>query len=198
MKKKKNYFNNEEVTEAILEYNEYLKQGVDKIELLHPYTTQIQQLVRGVINTHKIYRWWNDTDELVQEGMVAIYASFKRYNPEKGTAFNYLSIVAKQHLKNWTQQRNKKNFLTNEYNDEIHQEMSGGYSESVNLEHLFLDVEVDYDLESTLEAIARIISVDKIFNRRDIIKQLSRNGYDKKDINEVFTQLKLHFGGTDE
>jgi len=195
---RKLYFDNESITAAIVEYNrQFTEEGKDNIVVIYPFTNQIQLLVRGVINTHKIYRWWNDVDELVQEGMVAVYTSLRRFNPEKGTAFNYLSIVAKQHLKNWTQQKNKKKFLTSEYNDELYQNESDPSLElqdTMALQYLFLDVEVHPDLEKTLEAISNAICKDKIFNKRDVVKQLSRAGYEKKNISAVFIVLENHFG----
>ena len=194
---KKNYFDNEAVTKAILEYKEFLEKGTDKVEILHPYTSQIQQLVKGVINTHKIYRWWHDVDELVQEGMVAIYSSFKRFNPEKGTAFNYLSIVAKQHLKNWTQTRNKKAFQTSEFQDDIYNSHTVA-EDTTTIEQLFFEVEVPVELEKTLAAIVEVITRQKIHNKRDIIKYLFRQGYLKKDIDNVFKQLEIHFGDMNE
>ena len=190
--KKKNYFNNDEITTAILQYKESLSQDKDEIYLLHPYTDQIQKLVRGVINTHKIYRWWDDVEELVQEGMLAIYASFKRFDPEKGTAFNYLSIVVKQHLKNWTQQRNKKSWKTFELQDDIYNEEEGEESKSegfVVMENVFSTVDVPERLDKTLEQIVRSIVIHGLDNRRDVVKYLTSQGYEKSDIDEVFTQL---------
>lgn len=198
-KKKKNYFDNETVTAAIKEYQKGLAEGRDDIHLIYPYTEQIQMLVRGVINTHKIYRWWNDVDELMQEGMLAIYSSLKRFNPEKGTAFNYLSIVAKQHLKNWTQNKNKKAWNTSEYNDEIYQHSDvAAFDEHLMLQEMLTEMDVDESLETVLEGILDSISKQKLYNKRDITKYLLRQGYPKKDIDSIFNELEDHFGGTDE
>ena len=195
MAKKKNYFNNDDVTAAILEYKDYLEKGENRIYILHPYTEQIQKLVRGVINTHKIYRWWDDVDELVQEGMLAIYASFKRFDPEKGTAFNYLSIVAKQHLKNWTQTRNKKAWNTFEFQEDLYEEKvefepgkTEGFMVMENVLHM---VDVPIELEKTLEAIVGCVVLDGLDNKRDIVKHLTKQAWIKEDVDAVFAVLEV-------
>jgi len=193
--RKKNYFDNDAVTKAILEYKEGLALGKDNIRLLHPYTLQIQQLVRGVINTHKIYRWWNDLDELIQEGMLAVYSSFQRFDPVKGTAFNYLSITVKNHLKNWTQSKNKKSWITGEFNDEIFEEEGQSHTDDMmTIERLFFEVKIPENLEHILMAIMNTITKDRIYNKRDVIKQLLKAGHSKKDIEATFTELENHFG----
>lgn len=188
-KKSKLYFENEAVTKAILLYQQGLKHGRDDIHLIYPYTEQLQALVKGVINTHKLYRWWNDTDELVQEGVMAIMIAIKRFNPKYGTAFNYLSIVAKQHLKNWTQSRNKKNWVTDELNEEIYQDETNSDSMYV-IEDIFASIEVSEKLAPVLDDISRIIIEEKIFNKRDIVSHLVKNGRSKSDITAVFAVLK--------
>lgn len=191
-KKQKLYFDDEAVTKAILAYQASLKHGKNDIHLIHPYIEQIQALVRGVINTHKIYRWWNDTDELVQEGVMAIMIAIRRFNPKYGTAFNYLSIVAKQHLKNWTQSRNKKNWVTDELNEEIYQE-DVHVDRTFAIEDIFTSIEVSDKLAPVLEEISKIIIEDKIYNKRDIVSHLVKNGRSKTDINAVFAVLKDHY-----
>ena len=56
---KNNYFDNDTIQTAIVEYKRKLEEEqIDDVTIMHPYTNQIQQLIRAVINTHKIYRFW--------------------------------------------------------------------------------------------------------------------------------------------
>lgn len=196
---KKNYFDNEAITKAILEYQVSIKSGKENITLLYPYTLQIKGLINGVINTHKIYRWWNDRNELEQEGMVAVLVSLKRFNPEKGTAFNYLSIVAKQHLKNWTQSKNKKDWITDELNEEIYQDDDNEESKDkstlqqpVSLEDLLHESNNNPDYEIIIDDIVQAVKINKLSNKRDIVKFLQKK-HNKQDIDKVFKKLGTHF-----
>ncbi|MEM4326468.1 MAG: sigma factor [Candidatus Pacearchaeota archaeon] len=196
-KDKKYYFDNDSITKAIRQYQKELKKGNDDISILYPYTKQIESLIRGVINTHKINRWWPDSDELVQEGMVAVLASLKRFRPSKGTAFNYLSIVAKQHLKNWTQSKNKKNWSTFELNEQAYLENTDyikSAEDFILLEEMFHEVDVPAEIEPVLEAIMFSIVKEKIHNKRDIIKNLFARGFEKAKIDIAFSKLSEHFG----
>lgn len=192
-KPKKNYFDNDAVTEAILAYQKSLKEGRNDVHLIYPYTTQIQQLIRGVINTHKIYRFWPDVDELVQEAFTAIMTAIRRYKPGSGTAFNYLSIVAKQHLKNWTVTRNKKRALMSEFNDEIYlDEATEAPAES--FKDLLEDLPIPPHLEATFEAIVEAIEQHQIHSKRDIVRQLTLRGdFDAALIQETFEILEEIF-----
>jgi|CXWL01.1.fsa_nt_gi DNA-directed RNA polymerase specialized sigma subunit len=194
----KNYFDNDAVTKAILKYQKSLKEGNNDIHHIYPYTTQIQQLVKGVINTHKIYRWWDDVDELIQEGMLAIYSSFKRFDSTKGTAFNYLSIVVKQHLKNWTQNKNKKMWNTSELQEEIYideETTSTPMEDMVALQQVFFELELPQQFDVLVEFLLNSIVNEKILNRRDLVKQMLKEGFPKKDVDDVFNVLTTKFGG---
>lgn len=194
----KNYFDNEQVTTAILKYQESLREGRNDIYLIHPYTGQIQQLIKGVINTHKIYRWWDDLDELIQEGMLAIYSSFKRYDHTKGSAFNYLSIVVKQHLKNWTQSKNKKNWNTSELQEEIYideNHVTTPMEDMIALQQMFFEIDLPSKFDLLTESLLDSIVNEKILNRRDLIKHMTQEGFPRKDVEEIFSLLTLKLGG---
>lgn len=192
----KQYFDNAAVTKSIREYQKTLRKGTDDLSIMHKHTDELQNLVRGVINTHKIYRWWPDVDELIQEGMLAIFSSFRRFNPKKGTAFNYLSIVAKQHLKNWTQDKNKKTWVTSELNEEIYQDAEQIHTQdNMDLADLFYSVEVPTELEQILESMVQLLVVERIHNKRDIVRSLVQQGNKKQDVSKLFKILSKQFTG---
>ena len=178
----------------MLKYQEGLKNGVDDPTIMYPFTSQLQQLIRAVIFSHKIQRFHNDLNELEQEAMVEVYASFKRFNADKGSAFNYFSFVTKQHLKNWTQTKNKKDWKTSEYNDIIYtSNASSEIDDQFAFEDMLSSINISPELEVILQAIIDVISTHKIYNKRDIIKYLTQEGYQRKDINTVFKKLSKHF-----
>lgn len=191
MTKKKLYFDNDTITDVLLK----CKEAEDKT-LLHQYTDQIVKLVKGIIYTHKIYVWWDDFDELVQEGVLAIYSAALRFNPEKGTAFNYLSIVVKQHLINWTRTRNRKKWAAPvEFDDNLY--MSDdliAVDEHIAFEEIFSSIDVPDDLAPVFDAISECISKGKVFSKRDISRYLVREGYDRSKVMKVFELLEGYYG----
>jgi RNA polymerase sigma factor (sigma-70 family) len=200
---KNNYFNNDEVEKAIKEYRKAVKKNPDStenIEILYPYTDQFQKLVRGVINVHKIYRFHNDLDELCQEGIMALYASFDRFDPSKGTAFNYFSITVKNHLKNWTQTKNKKEWATQEFNEVIYDnhDMSDNSFSIYTLQERIANVDIPEDLFDLMERIIEIIFNDKVYHKRDAVKFLLREGWDREDIDKIYAALEKEFETKDE
>jgi hypothetical protein len=193
--KKKNYFDNNAVEKALLQFQKTMDENSrGDTTLLEPFTEQIQTLVKIVINVHKIYRFHNDLDELVQEGLVAVYSSFGRFDPSKGTAFNYLSITVKNHLKNWTQSKNKKAWVTVEFNDTIYDAGEDSITDGFYIHEALSQVSLEPKYDPIMDDIINLISNDKIYNKRDIIKQLIRNGWDRSEIEVVYNAMEEHFG----
>lgn len=190
------YFDNKAVEEALAKYKISLDNDPNKkgdATILHPYTDQIQHLVRGVINVHKIYRFHSDVEELIQEGMVAIYASFKRFNPEKGSAFNYLSIVVKQHLKNWTQTKNRKDWLTSEYQDQLYIPEATGINERAATEDILTSPDMPEKFGKIIDDMIIVVGEQGIYHKRDIIKALVLRGWPRKDIENTYIKLEKQF-----
>jgi DNA-directed RNA polymerase specialized sigma subunit len=190
-----NYFNNDEVETAIKKFqtlNEKDPDNKDNIQVVYPYTEQFQQLVRGIINVHKIYRFHSDLEELLQEGMTALYMSLGRFDDSKGTAFNYLSFVVKNHLKNWTQNKNKKDWVTDEYNDSIYNHGNREVDMLV-ISDLLYSIEIEERLEPIIDDIVVILSRGDTGNKRDVIKSLTKKGWSRQDISDVYDKLEEVF-----
>lgn len=190
------YFHNKEVQEGIREYHRSIKSDpkeIGNMRILDPFQTQFTQLVKGVINVHKLNRFHNDYDELVQEGLLALYGALKRFDPDKGIAFNYLSIVVKQHIKNWTQSKNKKDWKTGEFNESVYDNDSFSHFDEMALHETIGQVEVASHLDPLLDDISELIIKEKIQNRRDMVKCLTKRGWKKEEISDVYESLEKTF-----
>ena len=194
---KNNYFDNKAIEAIIKKYQNSVKEDENNkgdMTIVHPYTSQFQQLVKAVINTHKIYRFHNDIEELSQEGLSALFSSLRRFDPTKGTAFNYLSIVVKQHLKNWTQSKNKKEWVTGELNEETYDGHYDDIYDVYAIKESLSQLDVEGEQEIILERIISLITNDKVAYKRDIVKVLLAEGWARDDINSVYTKLEEKFG----
>lgn len=182
------YFDNIAVQEAILAY----QQSKD-IRIMYKYTEQLTALIRGVINTHKIYRFHNDVKELIQEAFVALYAALPRFDPTKGTAFSYLSIVVKQYLKNWTRSQNNKAFRTLEFKDTYYND-TDQQSHTLPLDEIFKTGSLPPKYDGLIEALTEGVTVERINNYQDMVKWLQKKGWTVKDIKAAFSILKKEYG----
>jgi hypothetical protein len=113
-----NYFNNEAITELIIEYLAYPLEDrtVEKraLFLREQILKEVSKIINGIIFTHK-FTVWEHYDDLFQEAAMACLKALDKFNPnyitstgDKATAFNYFSLTAKRCLKFYTI-RNKKN-----------------------------------------------------------------------------------------
>lgn len=194
-KKKRFYYDNDTIQPIIIKYQKTVTKGKPDLRMLDPHVDSFQQLVRAIINTHKIYRFHNDVEELVQEGLTELFNSLKRFDPDRGTSFNYLSITVKNHLKNWTKNRNKKDWITGEFNDTVYMAATQNSFDKITIQDMFAVVTVREELGTLLERIIEIITDLNIYHKRDIIKFLVREGWPREHIDEVYENLEDAFGG---
>ena len=184
---KKHYFDNEAVSAAILVY-----QKTKDRRVLHPFTKQLTDLIRGVINTHRIYRFHNDLNELIQEAFVALYASIDRFDPSKGSAFNYLSIVVKQYLKNWTRSQNNKRNRNSEFQDSYYvaEDQNGLHMASFEF---FDNLELPIQYEGLVDDLNHAVGDLHINNYQDMIKWLQEKGWKPKDVKKAFKIIQTEY-----
>lgn len=67
---------------------------------------EVMKIVNAIIVVYRYYIF-EDSDDLMQHGMKACYENFMKFDPHKGTAFNFFSIIAKISLLNYTDRRQK-------------------------------------------------------------------------------------------
>ncbi|MHA1988995.1 MAG: hypothetical protein ACW98D_20435 [Promethearchaeota archaeon] len=114
LKKTKNYFNEEEFQEMLFEYQDVTETDPEDIkhvlstdrELEKKLLKEIKKIVNAIIIVYRYYIF-EDYDDLMQHGLNACYTNFMKFKPEKGTAFNYFSIIAKISLLNYTDRKKK-------------------------------------------------------------------------------------------
>lgn len=115
-KKKKNYFPNKEVEKKILIWqknrvflnfadilnfitgkNKYVKLKKENDILITEIMYEIKNIIKAIIMLYRFYRF-ESYDELEQEGWANCFANVKKFNPEKGMAFNFFSLITKKSL----------------------------------------------------------------------------------------------------
>jgi hypothetical protein len=111
IKKAKNYFNEEEFRLFIKEYQNTTiirnNKPIIKNEILeNKLVKSVAKIINAIIMVYR-YHVFEDFDDLKQHAMEACYKNFLKFNPEKGTAFNFFSIIAKISLLNYTDRRKK-------------------------------------------------------------------------------------------
>jgi len=76
------------------------------VKIENELMAMIKKIVIAIINNYRYYIF-EEYEDLIQEGLKACYIALPRYTPEKGSLFNYASIVSKIHLLNYTDRRKK-------------------------------------------------------------------------------------------
>jgi len=116
-KEKKMYFDEanfqkllQEYQKTAIIYNGIIIKKDEKIE--RELVEQVQKIVIAIINQYR-YNIFEDVDDLKQEGLKACFTNFIKFTPDKGTAFNYFSIIVKIHLLNYTDRRKRHRNLSN-------------------------------------------------------------------------------------
>jgi hypothetical protein len=114
--KKNNYFDEDQVTKWIFEYqksaikkinlegNEEIIWKDKKIEEL--ISIEIMKIVKAIIQVYRYYVF-EPYDDCLQHGMMSCFSNYMKWKPEKGTAFNFFSIISKRSLLNYTERRQK-------------------------------------------------------------------------------------------
>ncbi len=67
---------------------------------------EIVKVVNAVIYVHK-FNMWEPFEDLQQHAMIACFTNFLKFNTEKGTAFNYFSLITKKSCLNYTTRKQK-------------------------------------------------------------------------------------------
>lgn len=96
-KSKRTYFGGD-TEEAIIQYNT-IPDEVERErlyeELIHP---AISKLVENVIHKYKFYHYESTYDDLKHETVIYIYERLNKFAKDKGKAFSYFTIVARNYL----------------------------------------------------------------------------------------------------
>jgi len=111
-----NYFDEEQVTKWIFDYQksaviEENSEGVSIVvwkdkKLEELISIEILKIVKAIIQVYRYYVF-EPYDDCVQHGMMSCFTNYMKWKPEKGTAFNFFSIISKRSLLNYTERRQK-------------------------------------------------------------------------------------------
>jgi hypothetical protein len=97
VRKKRTYFD-QAVEDAIVEYNQtdnWVRRERLFNTLIYP---ALDKLVENVIHSFKFYYYENTYEDLKHETVVYLHERLGRYTQEKGKAFSYFTIVARNYL----------------------------------------------------------------------------------------------------
>ena len=114
-KKSKMYFG-QKTEDAIVQYNS-MEPGDpvrDKLfteSIYHP----IRKIAENLIHTYKFYYFDGPTEEVIDEVVANMVINMKKYQQDKGKAFSYFSVVAKNYLI----LNNNKNYKMGKIHDKL-------------------------------------------------------------------------------
>ena len=117
-KKSKIYFGME-CQNAIVEFNGLPKEPKYDIQRQKIYQDRIHapfdKLVENIIHTFKFYYFDVSSEDVKNEVVSNLYMNMGKYDPDKGRAFSYFSVMAKNYLIH----NNNKNYKMYKTHDEI-------------------------------------------------------------------------------
>lgn len=202
------YFNNDLITAAVLEF-----QAIGDRSVLEPHTKAFQDLVNGVINTHGVWRFWQDRAELESEGFRTVLECLERYDEKGGTSlFSYLSIAVKFRLRNWTRSENHRFILgvnADTASDAAHRPSGERYNDSDGMEaaeslttqprRVFLDRDwgTNYRARKICHIMEKVLSCGEVKDERDAIRQtMQLAGASQGQVEWVIAQVRDHGSAT--
>lgn len=112
MANKNFYFNEETFQKKILEYQKTCKLNEDNIiiekneKIEYEITKDIEKIIAAIINRYN-YWIWETVEDMKQHAALECFKNYLKFTPEKGTAFNFFSRIAKMCLFNYTTRRQK-------------------------------------------------------------------------------------------
>lgn len=206
MAEKKMYFDEMECQRLVIIYHKSMviqnKIVIAKDERVEKEIMEmVRKIVIAIINNYRYYIF-EEYEDLVQEGLKACFIGLPRYNAEKGSLFNYMSLIAKIHLLNYTDRRKKhRNHL------DIEEQLEVEGAEEMNFD-LFLDnlkitltniIDENYYrvkrkkyLKITLIIIDYLEKSKKMINKSDLYSWARSYGLKSVNVREYIKQVGAH------
>lgn len=158
----------------------------------------VRKIVIAIINNYRYYIF-EEYEDLIQAGLEACYKGLPRYKEDKGTAFNYFSLIAKIHLLNYTDRRKKHR---GHLDIEEQQEIEGCSEESFELmlsnlkNNLFYRIDRNFVRNKrkkytkiTLILVDYLEKSKKIINKSDLYAWSRSYGVKPVEIREYFADV---------
>lgn len=208
-KKKGNYYFTQETEEAIIEYN----QATNQVKKNRLYKEKLQyplnKLVENIYNTFKFEYFLDDAEDVQSEVLAHILLNLHKYDGDKGKAFSYFSIVAKNYLilHNNKNYKKKKMHQSVDESDELFEledesekaKLDNHTDEFVTLMYEFWDYKIPrfFNKErdkkiayAVMELFVHIDSID-VFRKKTIYLYIREmTGYDGQYITPVINKMK--------
>ncbi len=181
------YFNNPNVQNLIFQYKAAQLEEAENENapsaqpLKDEILSHVKNIVNGIIFTHK-FTAFEPYDDLMQEAMLACIVALERFNPEKGTAFNYFSLVAKKSLTYYTlrNRRNRNNYNIDDFSFYLHnqQELTDLDIETLIEQLRTYFIESKYKkLQALNDILEKYLKQKRRFNKRDFFKFSKSYGF---------------------
>lgn len=164
------YFDNKDVQGKIRTY--LIEENATTRQVLRDdILSHVKDIINGIIFTHK-FTAFEPYDDLLQEASLACLIALERFNPDKGTAFNYFSLVAKKSLTYYTlkNRKNRNNYPIDDFAFYLHNQ----------------DELTDLDIESLIDQL-RIYFTDSKYKKlaalNDILEKYlkQKRKFNKRD-----------------
>lgn len=208
-KKKSNYYFTQETENAIEEYNNsestLEKNKIYREKLKYP----IEKLVENVFNTFKFEYFLDDPYDVQVEVVSFIILNLHKYKKDKGKAFSYFSVAAKNYLI----LNNNKNFKINKVSENIdesdellnlfdeaeYKKFNSHMDEFMEIMNSFWDKKIpllfdkdrDIKIAYSIIELFKYIDVIESYNKKNIyllIREMS--GYNGQYITPVLKKMK--------
>lgn len=219
-KKRQNYFNNKEVSKKILELHELDRQlekdknnreiynKMRKVE--EEITVEIRKIVKAIIMLYSFWRF-DDYNDLEQTGIMNAIMNYRKFDPTKGSAFNFFSLIAKKSLlaytikgKNYRQKEMHNGIYMEDIYSDVEQienndnnmkfflnEFKGNISDTIEE---FIDEEEDKEKKHFIkEHFIDFLEENLFFKKKPFYEKLKKHNVNMKECRNFIKFLDNHF-----
>lgn len=207
-KEKKNYFDEKSFQELLARFKESAVYDIEgkvvskdrRIE--EKLCKEIVKVVNAVIYVHNFNRW-EPFEDLQQHAMIACFTNFLKFNTDKGTAFNYFSLITKKSCLNYTtrKQKHRGHQDIEDHSDTLEERMNVNIEYFAdNLEKHLLEI-VDENFVGLIRKKYLKISVlitdyikktQKFINKTDLFAWIRSYGLRTNDIKDFIKDIMIY------
>jgi len=209
MGKKRNrhfYYDEKQVQEMLKEYQSTIRISNDRLiykdEILErKIVNEVEKVVDAIIMNYRYYIF-EPYEDLKQHALLACFTNFLKFNKEKGSSFNYFSLISKISLLNYTT-RKKKHRNHQNIDEQIGLKSKNDFNFSMfmdNLEEsLFTIVDENFvsDKRSKYIKIASLLvdyltKTRKFVSKSDLYSWCRSYGVKNSDVREFVKDIAKH------
>lgn len=212
--KRNMYFDEELVSNLILEYQKHLEYGLNEKgkrvctsrknapkDVEKQIMANLLLIANAIINKYKFWMF-EPVEDLQMESLKAMFAYLPNFVPGKGTAFNLFSIICKDDLRNYTL-KNYKHRITEDI--EVHYDISA--PKELNYDLFFDSLEAEFleiinhnyvgnkrkkYIELTSILMEYLDKNKKIVGRNDLMSSFKEYGYKTTDYKKFIEDISKY------